>query len=65
MILNLIMYYYFNLFIFDRPDGQIDLQADVPKEPMSWVISAVTMSRTKGFGVVKQPTRVRKVLRCI
>ena len=41
-----------------RPDGRIDLQVDVPKEPMSWVISAVSMSRTRGFGVVKIPTRV-------
>ena len=42
----------------DRPDGRIDLRTKVPKEPMSWVISAISMSRNFGLGYVTQPARV-------
>lgn len=41
-----------------RPDGRIDLKSEVPKEPMPWVIGALSMSRDKGLGIVTEPARV-------
>ena len=43
---------------FTKPDGRLDLRVPVPKEPMSWFISAFSVSRTKGFGISRRPTRV-------
>ena len=43
---------------FVKPDGRIDLKAQVPKEPMSWVLGAVAVSRDRGLGVTPVPTRV-------
>ncbi len=44
---------------FTKPDGRLDLHVPVPKEPMSWLISAFSVSRNKGLGVTRKPTRVR------
>ena len=41
-----------------RPDGRIDLKRKVPKEPMSWVVGALSMSIDDGLGVVTEPARV-------
>ena len=30
---------------------------DVPKEPMSWVLSGLSMSLTDGLGIVRRPAR--------
>lgn len=42
---------------FVKPDGRIDLKTNVPKEPMSWTIGAISMSRTKGLGILERPAR--------
>ena len=41
-----------------RPDGRIDRRTDVPKEPMSWVVGAFSISNEHGLGVMPQPYRV-------
>ena len=41
-----------------RPDGRIDQRSDVPKEPMSWVVGAFSVSTDHGLGVMPQPYRV-------
>ncbi len=48
---------------FTKPDGRLDLRVPVPKEPMSWFISAFSVSRDNGLGITRRPTRVRKALR--
>ncbi len=48
---------------FTKPDGRLDLHVPVPKEPMSWLISAFSVSRNKGLGVTRKPTRVRAFLK--
>ncbi len=47
---------------FTKPDGRLDLRRPVPKEPMSWLISAFAVSRDKGLGITRRPTRVRDSL---
>ncbi|CAD5111927.1 DgyrCDS1188 [Dimorphilus gyrociliatus] len=42
---------------FVKPDGRIDLKTNVPKEPMSWTVGAVSMSREKGLGILEMPAR--------
>ncbi|KAI0217799.1 Alpha-2-macroglobulin-P [Lamellibrachia satsuma] len=42
---------------FVKPDGRIDRRTDVPKEPMSWVVGAFSISNEHGLGVMPQPYR--------
>lgn len=42
---------------FVRPDGRVDFKVPVPKEPMSWLVGAVSMSREVGFWFTTFPTR--------
>ena len=41
-----------------RHDGRIDLKRHVPKEPKSWLVGALAVSRDLGLGVVVEPARV-------
>ncbi|KAK2182230.1 hypothetical protein NP493_362g02042 [Ridgeia piscesae] len=40
---------------FVKPDGRIDRRTEVPKEPMSWVVGAFSVSLENGLGVMPQP----------
>ncbi|CAH1779511.1 unnamed protein product [Owenia fusiformis] len=42
---------------FAKPNGQVELKVELPKEPMSWVVGAFSMSREKGLGVMQEPAR--------
>ena len=45
--------------VLRRPDGRIDIEVSVPKEPMSWVVGAYSVSRETGLGIIKEPIRVK------
>lgn len=42
---------------FLMPNGRIDLETEVPDEPMPWVVNAFSISRERGFGMVYNPSR--------
>jgi hypothetical protein len=48
-------------FPASRADGRIDIEVGVPKEPMSWLVSGVAVSRETGLGWQQMPTLVRTI----
>ncbi|ELT87097.1 hypothetical protein CAPTEDRAFT_227765 [Capitella teleta] len=38
-----------------KADGRVDIDVGVPKEPMSWVITAISLSKETGLGWVQNP----------
>ena len=46
-------------YVIYRPDGRVDFRVPVPKEPMSWLVGAISMSRETGFWFTTIPTRVK------
>lgn len=43
------------------PHGRFIFDIEVPHRPAHWIITAFSLSPTKGFGMVKKPIEVRHV----
>lgn len=42
------------------PHGRFIFDIDVPYRPANWMITAFSLSPTKGFGMIKKPIEVSK-----
>jgi len=42
------------------PHGRFIFDLDVPNRPANWMITAFSLSPSKGFGMIKKPIEVSK-----
>lgn len=41
--------------IFVKPNGEVNFRVNVPKYPLQWVVSGLSISRDLGLGIMRQP----------